>query len=156
VRFNGLPGVIEEIDEDLLNLVRVDQCLRKVRIEIHDRFHIAGAELVKQDFHRRFDEAIDANSLPFGSTAAGEAEERLDDFLAAQCGLVHHRQIAFILGTHRSVLQQFGEAHHRSQGIIQFVGDAGHKFPDAGKLFALDQLRLRRLERLNGRLQLFA
>ena len=55
---------------------------------------------------------------------------------------------------HIRILQQFGEAHHRLQRVVQFVRHAGDEFAHGGKFFALHQLCLRGFERGDGLLEL--
>ena len=55
---------------------------------------------------------------------------------------------------HVGVLEHFGKAHDGGERVVQFVRNAGHELADGGKFFALDELGLRGLERLDGVLEL--
>jgi hypothetical protein len=118
VCFDCLPGVVDDVDEHLLHLVRIHHGLRQLRVEARDDLHVAGAQLVLEDFDRRFDQFVDGGELSFRCAPAGEAEQSLDDLLTPQRALVEHLEITLVLGLYHGVFHQFREAQHRRQWIV--------------------------------------
>ena len=55
--------------------------------------------------------------------------------------------VALVFRVDLRVCKQFGKPDDGGERIVQLVGDAGDKLADGGEFFALDQLRLRGLDR---------
>src|SRR5438552_637117 len=81
--FDGLAGVIDDVEEDLLGLMGVHHGFGQVGSEPGDDLDVAGAQLILQEIHGGLDQLIDVGELALRLVAAGEAEEALDNFLAA-------------------------------------------------------------------------
>src|SRR5207253_9371390 len=62
--FDGLSCVIDDVEKDLLQLVRVHQRFGKMRVEPRDDLDVAGAHLILEDL----DGALDRKSTRLNSS----------------------------------------------------------------------------------------
>src|ERR1043166_1493082 len=82
VTVHCLPRIVHEIQEHLLNLMRIDEHRRQIRFELRDDFDVTGAHLVSQNLDHRFDEFVEVGDFAFRLMLAREAEQALHDLLA--------------------------------------------------------------------------
>jgi len=55
---DGVLGVVDEVEEDLLHLIEVQHGLRDERIELLDDFEVVDAQLIGLQVDRLLDDAL--------------------------------------------------------------------------------------------------
>src|SRR5262245_44288594 len=93
---NRLARVVYDIEEHLLNLVRVQHHQGKIRSQVADDLDITRPELIVQELHRGFHQTVYIRKLALGRMPSGEAEQILHDFLAAHCAFVNQIQVPMV------------------------------------------------------------
>src|SRR5690349_12111294 len=74
--------------------------------------------------------------------ATGKTEKVLHNLLAAEGALMNQIQKTLMLRFAIGLFEQLRKSHDGGKRIVEFVRHARDKFTNAGKLLALDQLRL--------------
>ena len=155
-RFDGLPRVPQDVDEDLLELVRIGHDRRQAGSELlHDR-DITRAKVVGHDLEYFLDDSVQRHQLAFRRLLTGEAQQAVHDLVATVSTLGDALEVALRLFVGLGALQQLRKTDDRREGVVELVRHAGHELADRREFLALDQLLLRGFHRLHGALQLHA
>ena len=135
-----LLGVDDDVQDDLLQLVRIGQGLRQVLREIGLHLDVAHAHLVGAQLERGLDDAVDRRHDALGLVLAGEGQEVLHD-AGRPLGLVadalqgtRERRLLVLL---QEELREPGDAGQR---VVQLVRHARHQAADRRHLLVLQQL----------------
>jgi hypothetical protein len=140
---DGLGGIVDQIDEDLLNLVRLDVRHRQVRLHVNARLHPVGHELVAQQEEGRVQQGTERGGPPLVLVLAREAQQVLHDVGRPLGLLLDHREWLTQGRRHVGDFHQIiGKSYHRRERVVEVVGDAGDELPDGGHLLRLDELVL--------------
>ena len=135
---NGVNGVIDEVEKDLLQLVRIRGNLREVGCKIQMHADLAHAQVIVAKGQSIFESGIEAHGNAFGLMLPRKAQKVLHDAVSALGLFVEFLGIA---ESQRPDLpaggQQLAVAEDRGKRIIQLVGNAGNELPDGGKFFAV-------------------
>ena len=135
-----LLGVDDQVEQDLLNLVRVGKRLRQASGERLDGRHIVDALLVGAQRQRFPDDLIEIDHRPRGMTLAREGEQVADDlggaFRLAQDGFKPAPRV--IVG--RPLRQTLRPREDRRERVVQLVRDARNRLTKRGELLGLQQL----------------
>ena len=135
-----LPRVGDQVEKDLLELVRAPEHERVCRVVGIDELHTLVGVRPPNEIDRRAHDVLDLHDLALSGIFAGEIEQRPDDLLdlqsrfrisSSRCG-----RRAF-LGLLEEELRQ---AEDREQRVVDLVGDTGGELPDRGELPALCEL----------------
>src|SRR5882762_4036910 len=141
-----MAAVVNNVEKDLLDLVRIDHGFGQTRIQLSGDLDIARAHLILKELDRAFDQLVNTRELSLGLMASRETEQALNDLLATKSAFVNHVQVTLMLRILIGGFEEFRKAHHRGQRIVQFMRDAGNELANTGEFLALNQLRLRVLE----------
>ena len=152
--------VQHEVEQRLLELASVGEDAGKVRLVLGVELDAAQAELVHPQGEHAADEIDDVLRRTFGRLPPREREQISDDPGGA-LGLL--RNPAQVTGERRGrphgrlgrrgselVFDELGVADHAGQRVVQLVCDARHELTDGRQFFGLEQLRLRRLQPIDG------
>ena len=143
---HGLLGVGDDVEENLLQLVRVGDGLGQVAVEFAHDLDVVHREFVIAQLDGALQDVVHARQRAFRFLLAREREQVLHDLLAAQRQVVDLEQaVAGALVQILAQLQELGIAHDAGERIVQLVGNAGDQFADGGEFFGLDQLLLQQL-----------
>src|SRR5256886_14838085 len=98
---------------------------------------------VAQQRQRRLEDRADRLSLALALLAAGERQQVLDD-RGCPLGLLTDdlQRLGELRGDVPELGEEGREPHHRSQGVVQVVGDARDQLTDRRHLLRLYQLLL--------------
>ncbi len=122
--FECVERVVQNVEENLLNLVRVEKGQRKVRIQSGLNRNVINLELMFHQLqrvaHHLVQIAFDPGRLPF----PGECQKILDDAGAPRRLFFDHFNVALEAGHVLGVSDQFGVAENAGQGIVDLVRDA--------------------------------
>ena len=140
---DGLRRIVDDVDEDLLDLVRVDCDFRQSRLEREGQLDPRREELVLQKLMRRFENGADGLQLPLSLLAARERQQVPHDGGGALGFLADHGQRLGQARRHVGRLgEQIAKAHDRGEGVVEVVRDARNQLPNRRHLFGLQQLLL--------------
>src|SRR6266403_509176 len=107
---NGVISVIQNIQEDLLQLLRVAECWREIFVEVFGDLDAVASEIVAARFDGLAEDIVDVNELALHGALAGEAEQVLDNVFGALGFVQDDLEIfAGILGYRGVLQQQIGE-----------------------------------------------
>ena len=128
----------KQIEKDLLQLARVTENARQVRLKRYFQLHPRGLELVLEQGKSVVDNLVQIQLAEFGSAGARKVQQPIHDLRCAErllSDFVEQRTqpliAANLLGQH---LRIGGDDRER---CIHFVRDAGGKQADGGELLRL-------------------
>ena len=138
-----LGGVVDDVHEYLLDLVRVDLDFRQARLELERQLGASREQLIPEQLMRGLENRPDRLQLAFAFLAAREREQVAYDRRGALRFLTNHRQR---LGQPRwhvgRLAQEVGKADDGGERIVQVVRDARDELTDRRHLFRVQQLLL--------------
>jgi len=76
---HGLLGVDDDVEEDLLELVRVGQGLGELGVQVHLQADVLQPQVVAAELQDTLEKDIEVHQFLFGLAAASKGEEVLDD-----------------------------------------------------------------------------
>ena len=124
-------GVVQDVQEHLLQLVRISDDLGQRLVEVLDHLDAVALEVVGAQLHGALQDGIQLHRLALRRHLAGKAEQILHDLLGALRLLQNHPQIlARALRNFRILHQQVGKSQNGGERIVDFVGDAGDQLSD--------------------------
>ena len=91
---DGVHSVVNEIQENLLQLVRIRRNFRKVGCQIQMDADLAHAQIIVTERQSIFNRGVEANGNSFGFMLSGKAEKVLHDSVSALSLLVDFLGIA--------------------------------------------------------------
>ncbi len=143
-------GVDQQVHTDLAQTGRIAQDPWQVRLQVGDHIDLAITRLVPQQLEDLLEDDVHIHHGNGAVRLPAEAEQMVDDPLAAVGLPDDHLQIVgkdiqpAILLQVRFVAeppqQRLGAAGHRGERVVDLVGDAGSQHADTGHLFGLDQV----------------
>ncbi len=139
---HGVMGVVDDIQEDLLQLIIVGHDPRQVFGQFLDYLHVVQPQLIVAKTEGTFYDLVDVHLCSLRPLLTGEGEQVLHYPLRPHSIVVNPLQILLDTLVHIADLQELGVSHDRSQRIIQLVGHAGDHLANGRKLGRLDQMRL--------------
>ena len=138
-----LGGVVDDVHEYLLDLVRVDLDFRQARLELERQLDAGREQLIPEQLMRGLENRPDRLQLAFAFLAAREREQVAYDRRGALRFLTNHCQR---LGQPRwhvgRLAQEVGKTDDGGERIVQVVRDARDELTDRRHLFRLQQLLL--------------
>ena len=135
-----LFGVDDQIQQDLLALVRVGEHLRQSRGQRLEDVDVAQALLVRAQGQRLAHDLVEVHHRARRVPLAREGEEVADDLRGA-FGLAQDRfEAAPRLIVHAALRQALGPGQDRRERVVQLVRDTGNRLAERGELFRLQQL----------------
>ena len=147
--------VREEVQEHLLELVRVRRDLPQRRLELGDDPHALEREVGILELQRAPDDLVDVDGAPLRRTLPRECQQLADDprgpaaLALDRAGALPRRVGERVVGA-----EQLGRHQDRRQRVVELVGDAGQQRAERFQLVGLDELVLRLLQLAQSRLQL--
>lgn len=135
-------GVIDEVEEDLLELVGVSDGSGEARVEVGMYGDVVDSEFVVTQFDCGEDEVVDGDGSLLWFLGTRKGKEVLHD---ASCSLGF---VVNLLKPGASMFidvfaeEEFGVAHDAGEGVVEFVGDAGDELTDGGEFSGLEELVL--------------
>lgn len=123
-------GVVYDVQEDLLELVRVGDGDGKGWGEVGLHGDVVDSEFVVAEFKRRADEVVNGDGSLLWLCGPREGEEVLYD---SGCSLglgIDFLQGGAAVFIYVFAEEEFGVAHNTGEGIIEFVGNAGDELAD--------------------------
>ena len=134
---------MDQVDEDLLNLIRVDVRHREVWVHLYARLDPVGHELVSEKQQGIVEQRGEVGRATLVLLLPRESQEILDDFRCPLRFLLNDRER---LPQRRRNIgnfpQEIGEPHDGSERVVEVVGNAGDKLPDGRQFLRLDELVL--------------
>ena len=135
-----LLGVDDQVEQHLLDLVRIGEHLRQPGGERFDDRDVADALLVGAQRERLAHHLVHVHHRARRVALAREGQQVADDLRGA-LGLAEDRlEAAPGLVVDRALRQPLGPREDRRERIVQLVGDAGDRLPERRELFRLQQL----------------
>src|SRR5882757_9256900 len=129
-------GVIENVQENLLQLLRIAEGRRQILIEFLNDFYSVTDEIVTSELDGLPQYVIDLYQFALYRTLPREAQQILHDVLGALRFLQDDLQIfARVFGDLRVLEKEIGEAKNRRQRVIDLVGHAGNQAADGCHFF---------------------
>ena len=140
---DGVVGVIENIEENLLQLLRIADGHLEIFVELFGDFDAMTGKVVAAEANGLAKDGIDLHGLALSGALASKAQKALHDFLGS-LGFAKN-DLQFFAGGRGNLgifEQQVGEAEDRGEGIVDFVSDAGDQAADGGHFFGVRELGL--------------
>src|SRR4029077_12319016 len=107
---NGVIGVIQDIQEDLLQLLRIAECWREIFVEVFGDLDSVAGKIVAAKLDGLAEDIVDVNEFALHGALAGEAEQVLDNVFGSLSFVQDDLQIfAGVFGYRRILQQQIGE-----------------------------------------------
>ena len=139
---HGLLRVDDQVQQHLLNLVRIRKHFRQSRGERLENVDVADALFVRAKRQRLANHLIQVHHRARGVTLAGEGQQIADD-LGRALRLTQDRfEAALGLIVDRSLREPLGPRQDRGERIVELVGDAGDRLPQRRQLLRLQQLMI--------------
>ncbi len=140
---HGIVGVIENIQENLLQLLRVAEGWGEIFVEVLGHFDAVAGEIIAAKLDGLTQDIVDVNEFALNGALAGETQQVLHDVFGA-LGLVQDdlEILAGVVGYRGILEQQVGEAKNGGERIIDLVGHAGNQAADGGHLFRMGEFGL--------------
>ena len=135
-----LLGVDDEVEQDLLELVRVGEHLRQAGGKRGQHGDVRDALFVGAQRERLADDVIEIDHRARGVTLAREGEEVAHDAGRALRLAEDDVQAAPRRIVHLALRQPLGPREDRRERVVQLVGDAGDRLAERGHLLGLQQL----------------
>jgi hypothetical protein len=136
-----LAGVLQDVEKGLAELIGLSAHGGKVR---RQKQFIGGALRRLFAFAQRGEEFLEqwgeahGNELDFARR--GEQKHLVDDGFAAQGFAMQNLEIlAALIAGRGGAQEEFGIGRDHAEGIIEFVGDSGGDFAEAGEVFRAQQ-----------------
>ena len=135
-------GVVQNVEEDLLQLVRVADHVRQPFIEMLDDVDAVTVEIVGAQLDGP---PQDQRSVAAALRCGGIWRAKLSRFCTiclvrcASCRITR-RSLRAVSGSLGILHQEIGEAQNRSERIVDFMGDAGDQLPTAAIFSACTNL----------------
>ena len=107
-----LAGVADDVENDLLELVRVTQDRRQAGGVFTGQGDVVHPHVVRHDLKDGVCDLMQVEQLALGFVLAGETEEAVDDLVATHRIARDVAEVFLLLGIGAGGLQQFGEADH--------------------------------------------
>src|SRR5579863_4637563 len=76
---NGIVGVVQDIQEDLLQLLGIAECRGQVFVEVFDDLHAVAGKIVATKLDGLAQDVVDVNEFTLHRPLASEAEQILDN-----------------------------------------------------------------------------
>src|SRR5436190_555932 len=138
-----LRGVVDDVHEHLLDLIRVYLDFREPRLEGERELDARGEQLVLQELMGGLENGPDRLQLALAFLAPRERQQVAHDRRGALGFLANHRERLGQARRHVCRLaEQVAEPDHRGEGVVEVVRDAGDQLPDRRHLLGLQQLLL--------------
>src|SRR5882757_1758857 len=129
-------SVIENVQENLLQLLRIAERGRQILIELLHDFYSMTGEIVTAELDGLPQHVIDLYQLALYRTLPREAQQILHDVLGALRFLQDDLQIfARVFGDLRVLEKEIGEAKNRRQRVIDLVSHARKQAADGCQFF---------------------
>jgi len=133
-------GVVQDVEEDLLELVGVTDDIGQVFIEMLDDFDSVAVEIVGAELDGPAQDQIQLQGVSLRRHLPRETQQVLNDLLGALGLLENHPQI--FAGTFREVgifEEQVGESQDRGEGIVHLMRYAGDQVANRSHLLGVYQ-----------------
>src|ERR1051326_3280778 len=104
--FDGLARVVNDVDEHLLNLVRIEHDLWQFRVQPSDDLDVARAHLVLKNLNGPFRQLVEIGEFALRLMTPGKTQQALHDLLAPERALMDHRHEMLVLRFNVSFLKQ--------------------------------------------------
>ncbi len=137
---HGLLGVDDEVQQHLLQLVRVGEHLRQARRERGQDGDVRDALLVGAQRQRLLDDGVDVHHRARGVALAREREQVADDARRAVGLGEDHVEAAARLIVGLPLRQALGPGEDGGQRVVQLVRDARDRLAERRQLLGLQQL----------------
>src|SRR5215469_4469666 len=139
----GIVSVVQDIQEDLLQLMRISQRDGKIFLITLAKLDAVIREVIRPKPQRLAHDRVHLNRLALRRHLPRKTEQVVYNDARALRLLKDDAQFLFSSVRNSWVLeQQVGEPHDRSQWIVYFVRDAGDQLTQSGHFFGAHQLRL--------------
>ena len=135
-----LLGVDDQVEQDLLNLVRIGEDARQAGRERLEDVDVAQALLVAAQGQRFADHLVEVDHRARGVALAREGQEVADDLGGALGFGEDGVEPAARLLVDRTLRQPLGPGEDRRERIVQLVRDAGDRLAERRELLRLQQL----------------
>ncbi len=123
---HGIVGIVQNVEKDLLQLVRVAHHLGQSLVEMFHDIDAVAVEVIGPQLDRPAQNRVQLHGVALRRHLAGKAEQVLHDLLGALGFLQDHAHIlAGRLGQIGILHQQVGKSQNRGQRVVHFMGDAG-------------------------------
>src|SRR5208283_3861402 len=140
---DGVVGVVENIEKNLLELLRITDSELKIFVEFLGDFDTVTGEVIAAEADGLPKDCVDLHRLALSGTLPGKAEKALNDFLGALRFAKNDLQFLTSGSRNLGILeQQIGEAENGGEGIVDFVSDAGDQAANGGHFFGVGELGL--------------
>ena len=138
-----LRGVVDQVDEDLLDLVGVDVGHRQIGLDLDLGLDAVRHELVAEQHEGGVEQGPERGGAALMLLLPREAQQVLDDVRRA-LGLLPDDRERLAQGRRHvgHLAQEIGEADDRGERVVEVVRDAGDELADGGHFFRLDELVL--------------
>ena len=137
---NRVVGVVQDVEENLLQLVSVADDIGQSFVEMFDDIDAVTVEVVRAQLDGAAQNQVELHGIALRRHLAGKAEQVLHDLFGALRFLQDDAQV-FSRGVWQVGIlqQQIGKAENRGQGIVYFVGDAGDELSDGCHFLGMNQ-----------------
>ena len=127
---DGLLGVQQQVEHDLLNLLAVDDDDRNVVRQLFAQLDVRRPAFEGAEHERRAHDFVQVGDRPIQRRLAGEGQQMVDDLRDAVGVGVNLLQIVAHLFFRVAPEQQLGEADDALQRVVDLVRDAGDQLTD--------------------------
>src|SRR6185312_10018665 len=128
--FQRVNGVVEQVEQNLLELIFVESDWRKIRLYLYLQLHIMVADVILTKRQNVLQQDLEIGRFLFQVILAGETQQVFNNAPHA-LGLANHLFQLLPGRTFFDVIRhQFGIAHNRRQGVIQLMCNACNKLAD--------------------------
>src|ERR1700693_4099328 len=123
---NGVVGVVQDVQEDLLQLLSVAKRGRQVFVEFFDNLHAMAGKIVTAQLDGLAENCVYLHGFTLRWSLPGETQQILHDFFGSLRLLQNDLQIFARRGGNFGIFEeQVGEPQNRGQRIVDFMRDAG-------------------------------
>lgn len=136
---NRLLTVHEQIENHLLELDGIGERGREIGCEMDLDSDAGALEIVGAQAEGALDDFVEANGRTVQLGLASEHEQAADDVGGAFGFLTEAMGIGERAAVEGPFKQQMAVAHHRGEGIVQFVGDAGDHLAERSQFVSLEE-----------------
>src|SRR5216684_3553440 len=136
-------GVIEDVQENLLELLRIADHTRQIGIQGFQNLYAVAGKIVGAQFDRLAQHDVDLHRLPAGRGLTRKAEQVVYNFFRALRLQQDDLEIVFrLLGYSRIFQEQIRKTDNSRQRVINLVRDARDQLADGGHFLGVRKLGL--------------
>src|ERR1043166_3504788 len=142
-RLHGVIRLVQDIQEHLLQLVRIADQIRQALIEFLHNLHAVIGKVIRAQGDGLAQNVVDLERLALRRALAGKTQQVLHDLLGALRLFQDHLQIlAGAARDFRILHEQVGKSHDGRERVVDLMGHAGDKLADGSHFFRVHQLGL--------------